>query len=147
MSTNPSFSVRSTSSLPQRLMMRMARLDGRARQVGQLLAGQRQRNEHAAALLAAELIGQLEKQPGEARLDAAAGQLGEPGRELDETERQAAEQPAHERGMPLEQVEERLARNQQAASSARARRPTPGTAAPRTPPPRRAVRRGRRSPG
>jgi hypothetical protein len=90
-------------------MMRMQVSIVGAGHVGELLPGQRQRNERPAAVGAAHLGLELQEQPRETWLDAAAGQLGQPVGQLDQPCRQAEQQTADQRGVGLEQPEERRA--------------------------------------
>src|SRR5690606_15518054 len=70
--------------------------------------------EPSAVAWDAELLTQLQEQPGEARFNARAGQLRQAFRQLDESQRQARQQPANQRGRFLEQTEKSLSRYVQA---------------------------------
>jgi hypothetical protein len=52
-------------------------------------------------------IAQLQEQPCESRFDACTGELGQPPRQLGETQRQSRQQAADQRRLGLEELEER----------------------------------------
>ena len=88
-------------------MMPNRGLDGGARQIGELLAGERHRHERSASFLPADLTAELQEQTGEADLDFGAGDLSEPAGQLGQPDRQTREQATNDLRVLLEQTKER----------------------------------------
>jgi cytochrome c oxidase assembly protein subunit 15 len=81
--------------------------DGGSGQVRELLPRQRHCDERSPVAGVSDLARELQEQPGKTRLDAAARELGEAVRELDQAMGQPQQESAHEARRALEQAEER----------------------------------------
>jgi hypothetical protein len=90
-------------------------LDRRADHVGDLLPGQRQRDERAVVPPLTDVLRAFQEQAGEAPFDAAASQFRQAVSQLQQPVREPDEQAAHQRRIRFEQREECLAPDEETA--------------------------------